>query len=396
MEWAREARVNKSNNSLMRFVALFAICCAAASSNAAETVVIGPVEKIANRGNTFTVLGQTFRSASAPSVGSYALVIAERARDGGLVAKSVRLLDTAYVPGASQIYLRATVDRYSASTGLVQIGGLKVLISEALAAVPAPSIVVGQSIELVGMQAAGGGPVWATDVAVPQVDSTIDEDLTSRAIQGTGTFAIQGTGSLAIQGTGKRAIQGTGALAIQGTGTQAIQGTGKRAIQGTGALAIQGTGTQAIQGTGKRAIQGTGALAIQGTGTQAIQGPLGHSGNRQAGNSRNRRARHPGDWHQGHSRNRLIGHSGNRQAGNSGNRRARHPGDWHPGHSRNRLIGHSGNRQAGHSGNRRARYPGDWHQGASHSRNRHTGHSGDRRPSNSRHWQAGYTRHGKN
>ena len=56
--------MNKSNNRLMRFVALFAICCAAASSNAAETVVIGPVEKIANRGNAFTVLGQTFQSAS--------------------------------------------------------------------------------------------------------------------------------------------------------------------------------------------------------------------------------------------------------------------------------------------------------------------------------------------
>jgi hypothetical protein len=288
--------VNKSNNRLMRLVALFAFCCAAAGSNAAETVVIGPVEKIANRGNAFTVLGQTFLSASAPSVGSYALVIGERARDGGLVAKSIRLLDAAYVPGASQIYLNATVDRYSASTGLVQIGGLKVLISEALAADPAPSIFVGHSIELVGTQAVGGGSVWATEVASPQVDSNINDDLSSKAIQGTaslaiqgtGKRAIQGTGALAIQGTGLMAIQGTGALAIQGTGTQAIQGTGKRAIQGTGALAIQGTGsmaiqgtgalaiqgtgTQAIQGTGKRAIQGTGTLAIQGTGTQEIEG----------------------------------------------------------------------------------------------------------------------------
>jgi hypothetical protein len=270
MEWAGEARMNKSNNSLKRLVGLVAFCCAAAGSQAAETVVIGPVEQIANRGSSITVLGQTFRVSPARTseldIGAYAAVVGEQIKGRGLVAKTVKLLDAAYVPGASQVYLSGTVDRYSNSIGLVQIGSQKILISDAFAASSAPAVVVGEPIELVGTQALAGGTIWATDIAI--------QETTKRAIQGTGAI------TLAIQGTGKRAIQGTGVntLATQGTGAQAqaIQGTGKRAIQGTGAntLAIQGTGVQAlaIQGTGKRAIQGTGARAIQGTGKLAIQG----------------------------------------------------------------------------------------------------------------------------
>ncbi len=272
--------MNKSNNRLKRLVGVVAFCCAAAGSQAAETVVIGPVEQIANRGSLITVLGQTFRVSPARTseldIGAYAAVVGEQIKGRGLVAKTVKLLDAAYVPGASQVYLSGTVDRYSSSIGLVQIGSQKILISDGFAAASAPALVVGEPIELVGTQALAGGTIWATDIAI--------QETTKRAIQGTGTstLAIQGTGAQAqaIQGTGKRAIQGTGAntLAIQGTGVQAlaIQGTGKRAIQGTGAntLAIQGTGlqAQAIQGTGKRAIQGTGARAIQGTGKLAIQG----------------------------------------------------------------------------------------------------------------------------
>jgi hypothetical protein len=246
--------MNKSNNSLKRLLGLVAFCCAAAGSQAAETVVIGPVEQIANRGSLITVLGQTFRVSptrtSMLDIGAYAVVVGEQVTGRGLVAKSVKLLDAAYVPGASQVYLSGPVDRYYSSIGLVQVGNQKILISDAFAAASAPAVVEGEPVELVGTQALPGGTIWATDVAI--------QEASKRAIQGTGVQA------LAIQGTGKRAIQGTGAstLAIQGTGVQAlaIQGTGKRAIQGTGVQLTQETESRAIQGTGKLAIQGTGIL----------------------------------------------------------------------------------------------------------------------------------------
>jgi hypothetical protein len=242
--------VNKSNKSRMWLVGLFALSCASGTSFAAQTIVVGPVEKVGANSAAFTVLGQTFTLPTKSTktnglfVGAYVAVVGDRSSSGALVADSIKLLPDAYVAGASQVYLQATIDRYSSAVGLVQIGNLKILVSQAVSASSDRSFVVGENIEVLGTQAVPKGSVWATSAQ-----------------------AIQGTGALAIQGTGAQAIQGTGALAIQGTGTQAIQGTGTLAIQGTGAMAIQGTGKLAIQGTGALAIQGTGSRAIQGTGS---------------------------------------------------------------------------------------------------------------------------------
>jgi len=247
--------VNKSNKSLGRLAAVFALSCASFASSAAQTMVVGPVEKLANHAAAITVLGQNFAlptnaaKAAGLNVGAYVAVAGDRDSTGTPRATSLKILAEPYVAGASQVYVLGAVDRYSPSAGLVQIGDLKILISQALSGDSTRSFRIGEQVEIVGIQAISKGPVWAASAQ-----------------------AIQGTGSLAIQGTGAFAIQGTGALSIQGTGTEAIQGTEALAIQGTGALAIQGTGTLAIQGTGKLAIQGTGKQAIQGTGTQAIQG----------------------------------------------------------------------------------------------------------------------------
>jgi len=225
----------------MWLVGLFALSCASGASFAAQTIVVGPVEKVGINSSAFTVLGQTFTLQTKAAktngllVGAYVAVVGDRNSSGALIADSIKILPDAYVAGASQVYLLAIVDRYSSAAGLVQIGNLKILVSQAVSAESDRPFLAGENIEVLGTQAVPKGTVWATSV---------------QAIQGTGALAIQGTGALAIQGTGAQAIQGTGTQAIQGTGALAIQGTGKLAIQGTGALAIQGTGTRAIQGTG--------------------------------------------------------------------------------------------------------------------------------------------------
>ena len=288
--------MNKSNNKVAKVSGFIAVCCAATSGFGAPIQVVGPVEKVTVGRPEITVLGQRFAASSPVSavspldvgasagntlrgVGTYVVVVGERLEDGTLLANSIKTLSTPYVPGASEVFLRGTIDRYSAETGTVQIGGLQVLISDALATNSPYYVQIGASVEILGTQAVPGGQVWASKINVVPASSSE-------------TLSIQGTGlrATSIQGTGAQAtsIQGTGALStsIQGTGSQAtsIQGTGVQAtsIQGTGALAtsIQGTGLRAtsIQGTGAQAtsIQGTGsqATSIQGTGLQAtsIQG----------------------------------------------------------------------------------------------------------------------------
>ena len=304
--------MNKSNKKVAKALGFIAVCCASANGFTAPIQVVGPVEGVSAGRSEITVLGQRFTAPSSSlvvsrldhgasastrssGVGSYVVVVGERLSDGTLVAKSIKNISDPYVPGASDVYLRGTVDKYSAVDGVLQIGGLQVLVSDALATNSPNYIYLGASIEILGTQAVPGGQVWASKINVIPVENT---DALGTSIQGTGLQAtsIQGTGlrAISIQGTGAQAtsIQGTGlqATSIQGTGKQAaatsIQGTGVQAtsIQGTGvqATSIQGTGLQAtsIQGTGFLAtsIQGTGkeaaATSIQGTGLQAtsIQG----------------------------------------------------------------------------------------------------------------------------
>jgi hypothetical protein len=266
-------------------------------AQATETVVVGPVEALGSKGSSITVLGQTFAvsrkslaEGSVTALGAYVLAKGDVSANGKLTAKSVSVLETTYVPGATQVFVRGSIDAYDASTGVLTIGAAKYLVSQALAG-GSQVLAVGELIEIVGTQATPSGPVWATaiDVSSGSVDqislnAIVGTGRQVQAIVGTGvtTSAIVGTGASAqaIVGTGKqtRAIVGTGkqAQAIVGTGvtTQAIVGTGAQtqAIVGTGAT------TQAIVGTGKQtqAIVGTGATtqAIVGTGkqTRAIVG----------------------------------------------------------------------------------------------------------------------------
>jgi len=305
--------VNKSNNKLAKVSGFIAVCCASTAGFAAPFQVVGPIEGVSLSRSEIVVLGQRFSatqsslaglrpdlatSANSRVVGAYVAVVGEKLADGTLVAKSINSLAAPYVPGASEVFLHGPVDKFWAESGVLQIGGLQVLASEALATQSPINNYLGANVEILGIQAIPGGQVWATKINVIEIarsdalaTSIQGTGLQSVSIQGTGLQAvsIQGTGlqAISIQGTGKvTSIQGTGlqATSIQGTGLQSIsiQGTGQQAtsIQGTGKLtSIQGTGLQAtsIQGTGLQSIsiQGTGqqATSIQGTGkATSIQG----------------------------------------------------------------------------------------------------------------------------
>lgn len=297
--------MNKSNKYIVLPAGLVATFCANAVVSAAEFQAVGPLERAGVSIAGPTIFGQRLladgkgltANLNDVSAGSYVVVKGDQRSDGSVVVSSLKFIGAEYVPGASEVYLRGTVDQFASSTGIARVGGAQVLVSQALATT-AGSINSGDLVEVVGIQALPNGPVWAQSVSIQgtgkKAVSIQGTGLKSTSIQGTGLTAtsIQGTGLTAtsIQGTGLKAtsIQGTGltATSIQGTGLTAtsIQGTGLKAtsIQGTGltSTSIQGTGLTAtsIQGAGLKAtsIQGTGltATSIQGTGLKStsIQG----------------------------------------------------------------------------------------------------------------------------
>jgi hypothetical protein len=275
--------------------ALVAVLCADASAE--NVIALGPIEKVSIDGSTVQVLGQKFTIRNALTadgiqpadgaenlrVGTYLFIEGERTSDGVLVASSLQISESAYVPGASEVLLTGVVAKFDQKLGVATIGNAQVYLPNAFFELASP-IVEGTSISVIGYQADPRQQIWATEILSGAPTSTQNTD--RQSIQGTGvnTQSIQGTGRQSIQGTGVKtqSIQGTGirTQSIQGTGRQSIQGTGvtTQSIQGTGVntQSIQGTGRQSIQGTGvtTQSIQGTGVSieSIQGTGRQSIQG----------------------------------------------------------------------------------------------------------------------------
>jgi hypothetical protein len=272
-----------------------------ATGHAQELAVFGPVEQSSPTASSITVLGQTYGVTPSVAVvigakrysvaetfrlirsGTYVSIVGSQTADGKLLAKEILVSRRAYVPGASEVFVSGLVTAFDISTGVAQIGPLKIDTTTFLPTNSAEAFAVGSHIEATGKQALPGGVLWVSSLEVVA-------PVGLQSISGTGvsTQSISGTGaslqSISGTGVGTQSISGTGvsALSISGTGTslQSISGTGTQSISGTGvsALSISGTGTslQSISGTGTQSISGTGvsALSISGTGTslQSISG----------------------------------------------------------------------------------------------------------------------------
>ena len=263
--------------------------------------VLGPIEAVSADGQSIVVLGQVYqlepkafsrRSAAGTfpeddprllPIGTLVAVHGERNSNGVQIATSLRIFESQYVPGATDIYLLGVAATYDAAIAVVAVGSTRVFIGDIDGEV-AQALNAGSSLEIVGRQSQPGGLVWATAIRVVRAEPAVSAESTTpeialQSITGTGfsTQSITGTGksTQSITGTGVSAqsITGTGVnvQSITGTGksTQSITGTGKstQSITGTGvsAQSITGTGVnvQSITGTGKstQSITGTGADA---------------------------------------------------------------------------------------------------------------------------------------
>ncbi len=253
-----------------------------------ELQVLGPVQQVDIGNGLLLVVGQQVSIAKISSVSFNGVVVDDRVsaiqriQPGDLIAVygafdgaslSVKLLNYAYVPGATTIFVSGKLSAVNSAIGRAQISALTVDFTPSLSDVKFSNLVVGESVDVAGIQPIANGLLLAESVNRVDANSIVGTGAQDKSIVGTGAQAasIVGTGAQAtsIVGTGalnKKAesIVGTGAQAasIVGTGAQAVSivGTGARAtsIVGTGALSkkaesIVGTGAQALS------IVGTGA-----------------------------------------------------------------------------------------------------------------------------------------
>jgi hypothetical protein len=250
-------------HNMLKTKKFFVVCLLALPSAglAQQRIANGPIEKFESATSQLTVLGQTFtlddatrfaangrtlaRAQGFKLISLYQSVNVEGKDTAlGTTATVVDFATTAYVPGASSVYIRGPLTEYSRDKGEIRIGALRI-DATTLAPEIQSELSAGTEVELSGIQPSLSG-------------------------------ALVGPIQLSIGGTGlqKRSIGGTGSQlqSIGGTGAQlqSIGGTGmqKQSIGGTGSQlqSIGGTGIQlqSIGGTGlaKQSIGGTGVSSL--------------------------------------------------------------------------------------------------------------------------------------
>jgi hypothetical protein len=122
-----------------------------------DSIAVGPISSISisGAGSVITVLGQHFYTNSAAGVlGDYVVA----AGIGGQLA-AFGIVDEQYVPGASTVFVRGSVDRVDAGVADIWIGQLQVSYQEALVSNPALVVHAGDFVESFGIQPSYGGTV---------------------------------------------------------------------------------------------------------------------------------------------------------------------------------------------------------------------------------------------
>ena len=198
----------------------------AESRDAAELLIVGPVESVDLANRIATVLGQRVALSNVDSLalGNTVAVFGTSRADGTIRATAIQDRGL-YTAGATTIYLSGTVQQAEPSIGRVVVNGVSVDLTAAMS-VGTLSPDVGSRMSIRGTQPVSRGLVL--------VDGIVGTG--SSGIVGTGHSGIVGTGSSGIVGTGRSGIVGTGSSGIVGTGSSGIVGTGSSGIVGTGSL----------------------------------------------------------------------------------------------------------------------------------------------------------------
>jgi len=245
----------------------------ALSSYGSHVVAVGRVDSV-DRDSGIQVLGLRVTPSAGDyfQVGDYAIVIDWARRGSKYQLLEVRRLNGRYIPGVSEVYLKAKLSSHDALQGRATFGSVKVDYSVAAAPLGHRGVRTDQVWEVRGTQPQPNGIILSSCAAV-RLDGSLGTGRTEGSL-GTGrTEGSLGTGRTeGSLGTGRI----TGSL---GTGrTEGSLGTGRtEGSLGTGRITGSlGTGrTEGSLGTGRI----TGSLGTGRTegslGTGRTEGSLG-------------------------------------------------------------------------------------------------------------------------
>src|SRR5262245_24829807 len=163
----RKARLRHSITALA-----FAASASVANLSHASPLAVGTVEKFDSKSASVVVLGQSYSIASARltagskslsatqglrllAAGALVWVDGEFQSDGTVHVASLTVLPETNVPGSTQLFVAGVVKAVD-HTGKVRIGNLTVDITPTLSST-ARNARVGDGIEVLGVQPAGGG-----------------------------------------------------------------------------------------------------------------------------------------------------------------------------------------------------------------------------------------------
>src|SRR5579883_711724 len=138
-----------------------------------DLLLLGPVSDVDNTHEQFRVLGQAV-PARVPTSVQDAQALQDRLvavygtvnPDGSIKVAEVKVLDSAFVPGATEIYVKGVISSANPIKGEIRIGSIKVNYSGALHAVTADQLVQGHSVVITGLTYAPTGSVYADDAMV--------------------------------------------------------------------------------------------------------------------------------------------------------------------------------------------------------------------------------------
>ena len=223
---------------------------ASGANTADPLLVVGPVESVNAAHTVAVVLGQKvlIGSAAAVAVGDTVAVYGAVLGDGGLNATKV-VVEGAYVPGATPVFVSGTVQQVQPSIGRAVVSGITVDLT-ALMSTGAVTPAVGSKVEISGTQPVNNGLLVAAGISGSgkAMAGISGSGKAMAGISGSGTAMAGISGS----GTAMAGISGSGtAMAgISGSGTAmaGISGSGKAmaGISGSGKVLAAG-----ISGSGK-------------------------------------------------------------------------------------------------------------------------------------------------
>ena len=215
-----------------------------------DLLVLGPVDLAEPSKARVQILGQWIPVSNSQIsqgveglVGHVLAVYGSVAADGSFEIATVREQDTAnYVPGATHLYLKASISSLDSTHGTARIGSLLVSYTNALHTLVAEDLSVGAVVSFSGLQFAGNNELYADNGLVHHAPNAADTKTLGQTGSGVSALGQTGSGVKALGQTGS----GVSAMGQTGSGIKALGQTGS----GVSALGQTGSGIKALGQTG--------------------------------------------------------------------------------------------------------------------------------------------------